>query len=85
MDAARCIDQYIAGRPWGLCDRCAFQYRLDTLRPEWTGLKVCTTCWDPRPTDLDPPRIYPEGLPVANARPDPGDVLGANTTTREDL
>jgi hypothetical protein len=70
---------------WGCCDRCAFTYRLRTLHKEWTGLMVCDACFDPRPAELTAPRVFPEGLPVPNARPDPGDVLGANTTTAADL
>lgn len=76
---------YIPGRPWACCDRCAFRYRLDELRTEWTGLKVCCDCYDPRPVELTPPRIGPEGVPVRGARPDPGDILGPNLTTRADL
>lgn len=76
---------YIPGRPWASCDRCAFNLRLDELRDEWTGLRVCRDCYDPRPRDLDPPRIYPEGLPIPGARPDLGDTLGENTTTAADL
>jgi len=76
---------YRPGGVWGLCDRCAFKRRLASLRKEWTGLMVCEECYDPKPADLSPPRLTPEGLPVPNARPDPGDVLGDNTTTRDDL
>lgn len=79
------VNDYQPGRPWGCCDRCAFNVRHDTLRKEWTGLMVCSDCYDPRPADLDPPRIYPEGLPIQDPRPDPGDVLGANLTTAADL
>lgn len=78
-------DNYRPGGTWGVCDRCAFQRRLSTLKVEWTGLKVCTECFDPRPPQLDPPYIGPEGLPVPGARPDQGDVLGPNLTTRDQL
>lgn len=76
---------YRPGGTWALCDRCAYKVRHAALCKEWTGLMVCQECWDPRPADLSPPNVYPEGRPVPNARPDPGDVLGPNTTTREDL
>lgn len=71
--------------PWGLCDRCAFKRRLRSLRKEWTNLMVCAECFDPRPAELTPPRVGPEGVPLKNARPDPGDLLGPNTTTPDDL
>lgn len=85
MEAHLAKDTYLPRGTWGLCDRCAFKFRLATLRKEWTGFMVCQPCYDPRPAELDPPRIGPEGLPVPNARPDPGDILGPNTTTAEDL
>lgn len=70
----------------GICDRCGFRYPLRQLRKEWTGLMVCPEDWDPRPAQLDPPRIYPEGQAIANARPPPTDViLGDNDVQPEDL
>ena len=39
---------------------------------EWTSLIVCKdTCFDPRPPQLDPPNVYPEGLPLPDIRPRP--------------
>lgn len=76
---------YKPGGVWACCDRCGLNYRLSDLRKEWTGLMVCKADFDPKPADLRPPNIYPEGIPVPNARPDPGDILGANTTTAADL
>lgn len=85
MKIADASQGYRPGGVWGVCDRCAFKFRLNTLRAEWTGLRVCSECWDPRPAELSPPNVYPEGLPVRNARPDPGDVLGPNDTDWSDL
>ena len=76
---------YRPGGTWASCDRCAFNWRLSDLKREWTGFQVCEECWDPAPAELSPPNVYPEGLPVPNASPDPGDVLGPNTTTAADL
>jgi hypothetical protein len=62
---------YQTGRPYGICDRCGFRYRLDELRVEWTELKVCASCWDPRPVHLSPPKINAaEGAAIPNARPE---------------
>lgn len=79
------VNRYQEGRNWACCDRCGFNFRHDQLRKEWTGLMVCAADFDPRPAELSPPSIYPEGQPVRDARLDPGDVLGPNLTTAEDL
>lgn len=36
---------------------------------EWTGLKVDVKCLDPRPPQMQPPNIFPEGIPFYDARP----------------
>lgn len=71
------------GAPWGECMRCGFKRRVNRLSKEWTGLRVCSDCWDPRPADTRPPRVQPEGLPVPCASPEttpifraPGDFGG---------
>lgn len=65
----------MAGGPWAICGRCGFKYRLAKLRREWTGLMVCPKDWDPKPAELRPPPVKPEGLPVRNARPDPEPIF----------
>lgn len=60
--------------PYGVCMRCGFKRRVNRLRKEFTGLRVCTECWDARPPDTRPPRVTPEGLPVPNASPEPAIV-----------
>lgn len=78
--------QYLSGRPWACCDRCATQVRHDTLRKEWSGLLVCRRCFDPEPAQSRPPHIRPEGLPIPNARPEPADVfVEPGDVTRDDL
>jgi len=67
-----------------VCERCGFEYPLSKLRKEWTGIWVCEKDWDPKPRDLKPPRIVPEGVPRISSRmPYPDN--SPNTTTREDL
>lgn len=51
------------------------QRRLKSLRTEWTNLRVCEECYDPRPPELDAPRITPEGLPLPGSRPEPPDTF----------
>ena len=38
----------------GLCDRCAFEYKLHELREEWNGAKVCPQCYEPKHPQLEP-------------------------------
>lgn len=51
------------------------------MRAEWTGLRVCPPCLDPRPPQMTPPNVYPEGMPFFDARPpqDLGDRLTDDT------
>lgn len=56
-----------------VCDRCGLQYKNTELRDEWTGLKVCSPCWEPRhpQTLLRPPA---EDSAIPWSRPEPEDV-----------
>ena len=76
---------YISGRPWGCCDVCGFTVRHDTLRKRWDGFMVCADDYDPPPPELNPRPFPAEGLPIRDARPDLGNVLGPNLTTAADL
>lgn len=51
------------------------------MQTEWDNLKVCLPCLDPRPPQMYPPNVYPEGVPFLDARPpnDFGDVLQDDT------
>ncbi len=63
---------YIAGGNYYVCDRCCQKRRRSMIAREWTNLMVCRdTCLDPVPPEMTPPRVWPEGLPVPNARPVP--------------
>lgn len=69
--------------PWGECQRCGFDVRLNKMRKEWSGLRVCGPCWDPKPAETRAPLVRPEGLPRPDAAPAtdpifraPGDVGG---------
>jgi hypothetical protein len=54
------------------CDRCGFTKRRSQISKEWTNEMVCTAdCLDPVPYEMSPPRVWPEGLPVPDARPVP--------------
>lgn len=61
---------FMPGRSWGVCDRCSIKYDLAVMKAEWTGLRCCPSCIDPRPAELTPPYVDPrEGTPTDNPRP----------------
>ena len=52
--------KYATGRKsLAICDRCGQRYRYLKLRKEWTGLKTCPDCFEPKHPQLEPssPRI----------------------------
>lgn len=78
---------YAPGGTWGICDRCGSKQRRQNLAKEWTSLIVCIdTCFDPRPPQLDPPDVYPEGVPLPDIRPRPPNIfVEPGDVTPEDL
>jgi hypothetical protein len=66
---------YQPGGAYGICQRCAFKFRLNALRLEWSGLRVCGDCWDPRPDTMTAPVVFPEGLVRPDASPEPPNVF----------
>lgn len=75
---------YVSGGSYGQCQRCAFKFRLTELQIEWSGLRVCNDCYDPRPDTMTAPVVYPEGLPRPDASPLMPDAF-VNTVSPEDL
>jgi hypothetical protein len=69
--------------PWAVCSRCGFQRRVNELRKEWTGFRVCAECYDEKPAETRPPRVTAEGLPVPNANPEPPVVERTPAVTGE--
>ena len=53
----------------GLCDRCAFEFKLSELREEWNGAKVCPDCYEPKHPQLEP--LTATADPEAIYRPRP--------------
>lgn len=65
---------YVSGDWNALCDRCGFKFKASMLRKEWTGLRVCSCCYETRhPQDLL--RVEPEKINVPWSRPEPADVF----------
>jgi hypothetical protein len=72
--------EYRPGGSWGQCQRCAFKFRLNDLKLEWSGLRVCDDCWDPLPDTMLAPVVYPEGVPRPDASPELPNTFVANVT-----
>lgn len=76
---------WVPNGTWGSCQRCGFKRRLNDMSLEWTGLRVCDECHDPRPVQLSPPNVYNEGVPRFDAAPEPPDTFSSQDITPEDL
>lgn len=61
------------------CDRCQDKIPYLDLKKEWTGLKVCKSCWDPK-TALEFPTNFPVD-PEALKDPRPDNDVEANHGT----
>ena len=63
---------YKKGQHLFICDVCGFEYYSEDKRKRWDGLIVC-----PEDYEADHPqkyiRVQPDGLPVADPRPEPED------------
>lgn len=66
---------YLVLGQWNVvCDRCGLEFKSSELQPEWTGLMVCTKCFEPRhPSTLFNPTTREGSIPWA--RPEPADVF----------
>lgn len=71
-------DYYASGQFNCICDRCGFKMKSSQTRLEWTGLRVCGKCWEPRhPQDFV--RGRRDNQMVPQPRPDPDAPLLAAT------
>jgi NAD-dependent SIR2 family protein deacetylase len=62
---------YAAGKfALGECDRCGFAYKLHQLKKEWTGFKVCPSCYEPKAPQLGPFPHVDDPQALYEARPD---------------
>lgn len=69
---------YIPLDYWLRCDRCGGNYRKSEMREEWTGLWVCTKCFEPRhPQDSVTGVMDDVTVPVA--RPAVSQTMGETT------
>ena len=64
-----------------MCDRCGHEVKLKSLIEEWTGLKVCKKCLDPK-TALEFPGHFPiDAEAIKDPRPDNDVEAGDGTVT----
>jgi NAD-dependent SIR2 family protein deacetylase len=59
----------------GICDRCGQQYKLNTLKKEWTGFKVCVDCYEPKHPQLLPKHNISDAIALREPRPDGPSVM----------
>ena len=53
-----------------LCDQCGQQFKLNALKKEWTGFKVCDECYEPKHPQLEPKRSLNEPQALLEPRPE---------------
>lgn len=67
--------EYRRGDWNAVCDRCAHTFLASALRLEWTGLRVCKACFEPRhPQEKMKGRKDPQAVPWTRPEPEGVDV-----------
>lgn len=68
-----------------ICQRCGFKYKNTQVLKEWTGLRVCKKCYDPRhPQDFVQGKEDRQAPPWVSPEPD-DNFVATNEITRDDL
>ena len=52
-----------------ICDRCGFEYPYSSIKKEWTGSRVCSSCYEPKHPQLEPKRNISDPQGLRNSRP----------------
>ena len=60
----------------GLCDRCGFEYKLNSLKKEWNGLKTCVSCYESKHPQLDPHTAPADPQALYQPRPNTDKEVG---------
>jgi hypothetical protein len=55
---------------WGLCDYCGQRFKLNDLKKNWRGFKVCNTDYEPKEPQLEPLRYRGDAVALYEPRPD---------------
>lgn len=67
-------------RALAICDRCGLRYKAKDRLREWTGLWVCTQCYEDKHPQLTPyVGDLSDPTPVPNARPETALAAPDNT------
>jgi hypothetical protein len=86
----------VGKKAYGICDICGQRYRLNQLRKQWDGLKVCPQDYSPKHPQLQPRPQPADPEALRDPRPDPrtGDqgfdkgivrVLGTDMRSTNDI
>ena len=59
-----------------LCDRCAFEYPLHSLKEEWNGLKTCPECFETKHPQLEPHTAPADPQALYKPRPNTDKEVG---------
>jgi hypothetical protein len=55
---------------WGLCDYCGQRFKLNDLKKNWRGFKVCQADYEPKEPQLEPLRYTGDAIALFEPRPD---------------
>lgn len=62
---------YASGKfAWGLCDYCGQRFKLNSLKKNWRGFKVCDADYEPKEPQLEPLRYRGDAVALFEPRPD---------------
>ena len=61
----------VGKKAYGICDICGQRYRLNQLRKQWDGLKVCPQDYSPKHPQLQPRPQPADPEALRDPRPDP--------------
>jgi hypothetical protein len=80
-----CVDSYIPGDYYLVCDVCGLDFRRSDMKERWDHAWVCSKDWEPRNKQEDV-RGISEKIKVPVARPVPTPIiLGVGDVTQDDL
>lgn len=64
-----------------ICQRCGFKRHANELRKEWTGLRVCAECYEPRNRQEFVKGVRDKQQVPGGALPEPTDVFKEPAST----
>ena len=78
--------QYTSGKyAKAICDRCGVEMKYTDLRTEWTGLRVCKSCLDPKTAQEFPSNFPTDPEALRDPRPDNDIEASLGIATIQDL